>query len=398
MIRNILSYFTKENTNSSKYKPPAFRGVHVMHSHFNTIEVEHIYENNIIVNRCISLIAQNIANIPILIFENDVLQNSHSVAKLLECPNKRNTIQDLMTSITTYLMLYGVAYIHVLCDLTGKPSEIYALHPAKLKAVTYKNDEAVEYDYYINNTVQRIKVQSDNFIITISTFSLENHYLSPTKSVLHAANLYNSITEHNQAVLFHGCRLSGALVVNQNLTEEQRQMLKESLSSDYSGSKRAGKVAVFEGDMEWKNFHISTKDIDFSEGKIMAAREISAMYGVPLSLIGMIDSSYSQVKHDRLHFWEDTLLPIANQILKHLQLSLVNPFWNCKLKFDLQSISVFAKGDENHYLSNFRDCFTINEIRAALGYKELSNDELNLLHKSSKNINDKKTQSQKGST
>jgi HK97 family phage portal protein len=128
---------------------------------------------------------------------------------------------------------------------------------------------------------------------------------------------------------------------------------------------------VLEGGLEWKEMGLSPKDLDFNTGKNIAAREIAQAFGVPPVLIGIQgDSAFTSYKEARLHFWEDTVIPIAEFIRLEFSNWLSNRFnRSVEMIFDLESIHALISQRESLWskISN-ADFLTINEKREILGY------------------------------
>jgi HK97 family phage portal protein len=128
---------------------------------------------------------------------------------------------------------------------------------------------------------------------------------------------------------------------------------------------------VLEGGLEWKEIGLSPKDMDFNSGKNVIAREIAQAFGVPPILLGISgDSSFSTYKEARLHFWEDTVLPIIEYIRTEFENSLSNRFdRSIDMIFDIDSIHALIPRRENLWnkISN-ASFLTVNEQREILGY------------------------------
>ncbi len=321
-----------------------------------------LYRTNVIIYRCVNLIAQNIANIPCVVKnENGETVKKHALSQLIEQPNQHNNWCMFMNSVVTDLLLYGNSF------LFKKEDEVNKLNAQTLKIINDNTGNPYEYQHE-NGTFKASNKQ-------LLHIKLCNPYapwngLSPVSSVSKSALLYDTITNHNQSILDNGGRLSGALVSNSKLTDEQREQLQNAISEKYSGNSKAGKMLVLEGGLDWKEMSLSPKDMDFNEGKIMAAREIALAFGIPPVMLGMESSALNHYKEARLHFWEDTLLPLANLILNNLE-NWLGKSENLKLEYDFTHIpALSAKKDEYKKHIDALSFLTRNEKRQLCGYQK----------------------------
>ena len=154
-------------------------------------------------------------------------------------------------------------------------------------------------------------------------------------------------------MLQNSARPSGALVVKANeynnggrLSEEQFEKLKSQLYASHTGSGNNGKPLILEGGLDWKEMSISPKDMDFIETKHTAAREIALAFGVPPQLMGIPgDNTYSNMVEARLSLWEQTIIPLIQDVTKTLERGFRNFVQNrdIDMDFDRSQITQVSK-------------------------------------------------------
>lgn len=326
------------------------------------------FQKNVFVYRAISLISGGIASIPISVKNEDL--SDHDLTKLFARPNIFQGRSAFMSSIVNYLLLAGNAFIHY----SGK--ELNCLRPDRVKLVP--NNTKTKVDSYIYE-VDGMKISlKESEILHLKSFNpLSDWYgFAPIQAANQATDQYNEMSKHNLGLLQNGGRPSGCLILKNiaNLTDEQRMQLRNDIKEAYSGSKNAGKMMVLEGGFEWKEMGLTPKDLDFETAKNSTAREIIQAFGVPPILVGIKgDSSFNNYKEARTHFWEDTVLPIAEFIrteFSHWFSKRFNKTLN--VVFDIDSIPALIGKREMLWnkISN-ADFLTINEKRELLGFPKL---------------------------
>ena len=146
----------------------------------------------------------------------------------------------------------------------------------------------------------------------------------------------------------------------------------------YMGSYNAGRPLLLEGGMEWQEMSINPKDMDFVESKNTAAREIALAFGVPPQLLGIKgDNTYNNMQEARMGLWEETIIPILDELCDSLSHWFTNLYKRETLvAFDKDSISILSEKRHNlwKHLSS-TNFMTTNEKRAFVGLSALEDED-----------------------
>jgi HK97 family phage portal protein len=344
------------------------------------------YKTNVIVNRCVNIIAQSASHVPWLVmkktpkgFERAV---SHYANKLLKRPSPSKAGAEFFSEIVANKLLFGNSYILAINqgNRDQAPYELYSLNPAAVEVVSNLGViSGYKYSVKTSNkshekiyTIDAITKQSQ--VLHIKNYNPTNsiYGLSCIESAGSLIDLHNRATQWNHTLLKNGARPSGALVVSNggNLTQEQFDRLKCELQEKYYGSNNAGKPMLLEGGLDWKEMSISPKDMDFIESKNSAAREIALAFGVPPQLLGINgDNTYSNMQEARLALWEETLIPLLDKIADGLSNWL--SYWfkdDLVIDFDRDAISILTERRQK-LMSTLNDIkfMSTNEKRAIVG-------------------------------
>ncbi|QEK38054.1 phage portal protein [Candidatus Cytomitobacter indipagum] len=324
-----------------------------------------LYEDNVIVYRCVNLIAQNIANIKYELKDKDGnILKDHEIAKLITRPNDKCDWFMMINATVIDLLLHGNAYLYKYDE-----DEIIRMNA---KNVRIDRNDSGDAEQYACSDECKIDANDKKFL-HIKLFNPSSPWkgMSPISSIEKSAMLYNSITNHNQSILNNGGRVSGALVFDNHLTDDQISDLRERLDSRYSGSDSAGRIMILEGGAQWKEMSISPKDMDFSKAKMDSAREIALAFGVPPVMLGMHEaSSFTYYREARSNFWKETLFPFASMILSQLKDWLLQNYPDLQLEYDFSSVPVLsAQKEEYEKHVDGLSFLSIEEKRELCGYK-----------------------------
>jgi HK97 family phage portal protein len=342
------------------------------------------YKKNVIVYRAVNLIARSAASVPWRLYENGKELIKHPLLDLIHCPNPRQAGAAFIESVLAYLLLSGNSYIEMVTGADQKPHELYPLRPDRVKVIPGRAGLPAAYEYAVNGKTRQLPVNPANGVSNVLHLKmfhpLNDWYgMSPLEAAGCAIDQHNTVSDHNLALLQNGGRPSGALIVNSKtqtneMTPDQRQSLRDDLRQLYEGEKNAGRMLILEGDFQWKEMGLSPRDLDFIDGKNLSAREIAQAYGVPPMLVGVPgDATFSNYKEARYHLWEDTILPLLDQLTDEFNLWLCSRFNSqLRLMYNIDAIPALAARREEAWAkfaaANF---LTINEKRQALGYMPL---------------------------
>lgn len=349
-------------------------------THETSIGVE-AYKKNVIVFRCVNLIAQSASHVPWVVKKRSLGKiqslNHHPVYDLLKKPNPEKAGAEFFSDVIASKLLYGNAYIFSASNGHLAPCELYLLPASNVEVLLEQNQPtAYKYRAYSNDKVYSIdKLTRMSKILHIKNYNPHSsHYgLSNLEASKVQINLHMQATKWNYALLKNGARPTGALILKDNngyLNDEQFDRLKSQLYENFTGSENSGKPLLLEGGLGWQEMSINPKDMDFIESKNSAAREIALAFGVPPQLLGINgDNTYSNMQEARLALWEETLIPLLDKLADSLS-NWLSYLYNedFSIDFDRDHISALTEKRQNLWDKiSHANFMTINEKRAIIG-------------------------------
>lgn len=318
------------------------------------------YIRNVIAHRSVTMIASGAASVPwVLTRIRDGKKEQvreHPLLKLVTRPNPCMGGAEFFECLYSHKLISGNAYIHAVKAENGKPQELFALRPDRVTVIAGKGCVPQAYRYTIGQEYKDFKVnrltgQSD--VLHIKKFHPLNDWygLSSIEAAAYSIDQHNEAAAWNQALLQNGARPSGALIVKSGangeggyLSEEQYLRIKSQLDENNIGAGNAGRPLLLEGGLEWREMSISPKDMDFINTKNSAARDIALAFGVPPQLLGIPgDSTYNNMAEARLSLWEQTILPMIDNMAGSLNNWLVPLFGDdLQLSHNIDGISALS--------------------------------------------------------
>ncbi|MBL0317738.1 MAG: phage portal protein [Alphaproteobacteria bacterium] len=344
------------------------------------------YIRNVVAHRAIHMIASCASSVPWKLYrcqENQKIHiKAHPLLTLLAHPNPYLSGSEYLEQVYSYRLISGNSFQYMAVSKQKMPIELYALRPDRVEILIQTGGLPAGYRYRCGQNVQDMMIDLKTGLSTCLHWRyfhpLNDWYgLSPIESAAYSIDQHNQSSEWNQSLLQNGARPSGALVVKPMddgsggyLTDDQFYRLKNQFEQEYSGSAKAGKPLILEGGLEWHEMGYNPKDMDFLESKHSSAREIALAFGVPPQLLGIPgDNTYSNLAEARLALWEQTILPMIDQLTGHLNRWLVRYFEkDLLLGYDSDSISALApRRDSIWSRLEKADFLTQNEKREMVG-------------------------------
>lgn len=336
------------------------------------------YARNAVAYRAVKLVAESAGALVFLLYEGAAERDRHPLLDLLARPNPRQDGATLFESLYTHLLLAGNAYLEAVL-LDGRPRELYALRPDRMRVVPGPDGWPAAYEYSAAGRTVRFSQEASPIppVLHIALVNpLDDHYgLAPLEAAAVALDTHNAASRWNKALLDNAARPSGALVYagpdGALLSDAQFERLKRELEANYQGSANAGRPLLLEGGLDWKAMSLTPRDMDFLEARNAAAREIALAFGVPPMLLGIPgDNTYSNLQEASRSLWRQTILPLANRVCSALAQWLAPAYGgDLRLAVDIDRIDALA-GERAAAWKRINDSavLTINEKREAMGY------------------------------
>jgi len=283
------------------------------------------YARNAIAYRCVRLIAEAAASAPLHVGPRD-----HPLARLLTRPNPEQTGIELLEAFYGHLQVAGNAYLEAASIGEDAPSELYVLRPDRMSVVPGADGWPVGWEHRVGAQVRRFErdpISNDAPILHLKLFNPTDDWygLSPMEAAAFSIDIHNAGGAWNKSLIDNAARPSGALIFTgaggaERLSEEQFQRLKNELEDMHIGAANAGRPMLLEGGLEWRPMSLSPADMDFTEARHSAARDIALAFGVPPMLLGIPgDNTYSNYREANLAFWRQTALPLAQKAARAIE-------------------------------------------------------------------------------
>ncbi|EHM6953363.1 phage portal protein [Vibrio parahaemolyticus] len=298
------------------------------------------------VKACVRVIAQTISTLPLQLFKKQnnaigkqwQLDESSLMSYILTVrPNVRQTSVEFVEQLITQLMIFSEYYAQVRKAPSGKITGIIPFNSPKQVSVR-EHGEGLIYDC-VTNDGRSISLNQDEILhirdLSVKTYeALDKVHLAKS-----SIGLSLSATKNAEQYYKKGSRAGGFIQVSGKLSDEAFTRLTNQVNESFGGEDNAHRIGILENDSKYVQNPYSLKDAQVLESREAAIREIAAIFGVPLPLLGISDANMKDPEAINAFFYKSCLQSIINKIEARFRLILPRDY---ALKFDT---SEYLKGD-----------------------------------------------------
>jgi HK97 family phage portal protein len=153
------------------------------------------FAKNPVVYRCVRMIAEAGARVPLVVEEGGRRLSDHPLQTLLSRPNPQSAGAELFECLYAYLQTAGNAYLQA-GIVDGEVKALFDLRPDRMRAVPGPDGYANAYDYTSAGRVHRLRQTAVPVpeVLHLTLFHpLDDHYgLAPLEAASQALDLHNA--------------------------------------------------------------------------------------------------------------------------------------------------------------------------------------------------------------
>lgn len=358
------------------------------------------YSKNLIVYAAISKIATACKGVNWVVYSKRRSSNgklteleNHPLLDLLAKPNPLQARAAFIESVVGFKLIAGNSYIESNRGLktSGPALELWPVRPDRMKVIGGPKGYPAAYEFSVGGDSRRWPVNPIDFssdIMHWKSFNPLNDWygLSALEAAMLTLDQNNAGNKWNLALTQNSATPSGVLQMKATeynprgeLSNEQYARIKREFEESYQGARNAGRPLLIEGGLAWQSISLSPKDMDFIQSRNLTSIDLCIALGVPPELMGMGQKTFNNYAEARLSFYDETVLPLLDDLRDALNASIVKPFGeDLYLDYDRDGIEAL-RARSTMIMGSLKDVgfLTVNEKRAQIGYDEIEGgDEL----------------------
>jgi len=331
------------------------------------------------VHSCISAICDEVAGIELKLYKRsgnkveEVLD--HEALDLLFKVNDFTTKFDHFWLTQEYLELAGEApWALERISENSPPTSIYLLKPDRLTIKWDKKNVIGGYKYEVDNGKF---VEFQPWEIIFLKYPDPNRPFRGRGTLASAASTYNLdkySEEWNLRFFYNSARPDSILSVKNKLSEQQIARLEKAWNKKFSGIDKVSKLAILQGDMDFKIMQLSQKDMDFVEQQKFSRDKLFSIFRVPKSVVAVSDDvNRANAETGAYTFARWTIKPKMKKIVEQLNEFYI-PMFGDDLYLDFEDpVPENVKAKLDKYENALKNGWmTINEVRDKEGLKPIN--------------------------
>ena len=246
--------------------------------------------------RAVNLISGVCAGLPLHAFRNtddtDVrtrMPRTSAAARLLAEPHPDMTPLEFWETVYAHLCLWGNAYIRTLRNQNGQITELWPIHPGRVR-VGRESDTGTKV-YCIDGGETE---HTDATIMHIPGFGYDGVCgVSPIRFARQAIAMGLAAEQYGGALFGNGSLASGILQTEQRLEQKDADKLKLRWRQKATGLNNAHDVVVLDSGAKFQQLSIPPQDAQFIESRRFQIVEVARLYGIPPHMMMETDKSTS---------------------------------------------------------------------------------------------------------
>ena len=293
---------------------------------------------------------------------------------------KSPTFLKFKTEVFKNYLLSGECYIAPLVNLEWS---VAWFHVIDSRAVTKITDGRWNITaFHLNTTDGKQRVCKPD---ELAFFKLEDdidnstNWLPLLSGVVYDALADLEASKTNLALYRNSAIPSALLILDGEMSEEEMQIAKEMFEAQFRWSENQHKSMIAGWIKDVKTLSITPRDMEFINQRHMTTEKISALFGVPKSILWYVDAvNYSNARELKKEFLEGTIRPFEKDfedMMNVLMKMFVPEIWKkYRIKCDGEQLEEQQERFEWQRKDIQAWILTINEVRVDRGLEKV-NDE-----------------------
>lgn len=348
--------------------------------------LEQAYERNAPFFAAVNIIAQTVADIPVVVRcthqGKRINSPDHPILKVFE---RSETRAEYITRYCKYYAALGTAYSEIIMSSRGKPLGAVVMPSQFTRNVQGDYRRPIVGYEYMENT--RVFIPEDR-VVHLYSPSLMRYFeeISPAVPLAELIALNNAAITWNKNVAQKG-GMPSIVGVADYLDDVDAQAIKERWE-EQSGAGKSHQLKLMSGNIDLKKLNDNPHDAEWEKAVMMSMRMIFMAMGVSSSLMNDAgNKTYNNVHDARKALFTELSIPIARRIWEAHTRKLQRYYEdNPEIIVDTQNIEAIQE-DKKIAIERLQRAvdagiLTANEARAELGYPNADGPTANMLQNS----------------
>ena len=317
-----------------------------------------------------------IAQLPLRLYKNDTVKENKCVFKrkivvnndisyIFDiAPNNNMTPYIFWRTVTAQKETYGNAYVYIKRNNIGEVVELNILDPSK---VSIYLDELGEV-YYKPYNDKNIYLHNLDILHFSSIYVSGYKGISFLECLRTQLNFKENVIKMNSEQMEKSIKAGATLKLPSNLSMDKMKEYKEQFEKSYSQGFNG--LIVLDSGMIFEQIKYDVNDLKQSDINKITAKEVSAVSGLPLFMLGEGESSrYINMEHQTIDFIQNCIAPDVVLIEQELNRKLLTEQQIKEGYYFKFNINALMRADMSSRFKFYREmvsmgAMTLNEVRS----------------------------------
>jgi len=267
-------------------------------------------------------------------------------------------------SVIVSLLLEGNIFVRVFSNRQGQVANLVVLNP---RTVTVKRTAEGRLSFAVEGENRTLGQEEIIFIPDVLRPGSVRG-VSRVEALKENFGLALALEKFAATFFGNGTNLSGVIEVDQNLTAEQAENLRNGFDSKHRGWRRGHRTGVLSGGAKFKTTQVNPESSQAIDARRLAVEDVARAFNIPAHLLNIPGTTtFSSVEANGLQFITHTLRPIVQKLEDAFSplMALYPGGETSYIKFNLDGL---ARADLNSRMSAYSTglqagFLTINDVR-----------------------------------
>lgn len=352
---------------------------------------------------CLRILCETVAKVPIEYIDDSYKPvNNQRYYKLFNISaNNAMTPYTWLQVMIFHMYHYGNAYSYIKTNEYGFPIGFIPLDPRNMKVLVDNmnlfEDRSVIYNYIDSKNGDNIYFLDDeilHFKGGISDDGLVGQCIRLTlASTFQGSKMAQELLNDLYA---SGLTPAAVLEYTGDLSTQRRKSLTESIKDIMNDVNKSSRVIPIPLGMSLKALNMKLTDAEYTELREFTVEQISAAFGVPLSMINNYKTTSSgQTESSQIQFYNSTIQPIFTKIEQEMDKKLLTSSEVRRGRSFKFRVGDMIKGDRKTQVEVIRSLiaggvYSINEARHELQMPPIEGGDMHIINGAGTSIEDGK--------
>jgi HK97 family phage portal protein len=294
-------------------------------------EYGHLYRQQPQIRTVVSFLARNIAQLGLHAYRrvSDTDRErltDHPLPRILAAPGARLTRYRLIERLVSDIGIYDKAFW---VKVRMESGELLGVIPVPPSRMEIKGDNWLEPEVFAVHGAKGTLTLSPDQVVYFHGYDPDDlrEGSSPIEALRSMLQEEFEATRSREQMWRNGGRLSGVLKRPADAPKWEptaRARFGESWKAYTAGGGSAGGTPILEDGMDYVQLALDPQKAQYIEARKLTREEVAAAYHIPLPMVGILDNAtFSNIKEQHQHLYQDTLGPWLQMIQEEIGLQLI---------------------------------------------------------------------------